>query len=109
MAEKIKILKKDVPFLKRDLELEPDVVEELTKLQEDRQKKFQDKIEASRKEAQQKYIERIKMLEKAKAEAVKNYDDEIEKYQQLVKSMKEQDKKVVPKKPGRGKVTKPVK
>ncbi|MHC4084372.1 MAG: hypothetical protein ACYSWZ_00690 [Planctomycetota bacterium] len=85
MAEKVKILKKDNPFLKKDLELKADVVEKLTKLQEERQKKFQSKIEATQKEALGRYTAHIKALEEAKAQAVERYSDEIKRYRELVR------------------------
>jgi len=97
MNEKIKISKKDVKFLRNALELDVDVVEKLVKVQEERQKKFQSKIDTSRQEALERYTAHIEALAKAKVEAVKRYEEEIQKYQQLVKNLAEQTKKVLPK------------
>lgn len=84
MAEKVKISKKDLPFLRKDLELDSNVVENLVKVQEERQKKFQSKIEATQKKTLERYTAHIKALEEAKAKAVERYDDEIKRYRELV-------------------------
>jgi len=102
MSEKVKISKKEFKFLKRDIDLEADVVEKLAKIQQERQKKFQNKIEASRKEALERYTTHIKALEEAKAQAVQRYDDEIKKYKQLVKNL-EKEIKELKLKPEKGK------
>lgn len=96
MAEKEKISKKGVPFLRKDLELDSEVVENLAKLQEERQKKFQSKIEAAQKEALEKYTARIEALKKAKTETLKQYNEEIKKYQQLLKGLEGETKKASP-------------
>ena len=85
MAEKVKISKKDLPFLRKDLELDSDVIENLAKVQEERQKKLQTKIEATQKEALKRYTAHIEALEEAKDQAVKRYSDEIKRYRELVR------------------------
>ena len=93
MAEKVKILKKDLPFLRKDLELDSAVVENLVKVQEERQKKLQNKIEAAQKEALERYNAHLKALEEAKAQAVKRYDDEIKRYRELIGKFQKTSKK----------------
>ncbi len=93
MAEKVKISKKDLPFLRKDLELDSAVVENLVKVQEERQKKFQSKIEATQKEALERYTAHLKALEEAKAQAVKRYDDEIKRYRELIGKFRKTGKK----------------
>lgn len=92
MNEKIKISKKDVKFLRNDLELDPDVVENLVKVQEERQKKFQSRIETAQEKALERYKKRITILKEAKTEAVKKYDEEIKKYEVLVSGLQEKTK-----------------
>ncbi|UCE08319.1 MAG: hypothetical protein JSW07_09980, partial [bacterium] len=94
MAEKVKISKKEVKFLREDIDLDPDVVEMLAKLQEKRQKKFQDRIETRRKEALERYAAQIKALEEAKEETMKQYNNDIKKYEELVEGLKKQRKVV---------------
>lgn len=102
MVAKIKILKKDIDFLRKDIEIEKDVMEKLAKLQEERQKKLRGKIEITRKEALERYTARIKSLEETKVETFKKYDEEIQKYKLLVRNLKQQTKEV-PSRPKKGK------
>lgn len=106
MAEKVKILKKDLPFLRKDLELDSAVVENLVKLQKERQKKFQSKIEATQKEALERYTAHLKALEEAKAQAVKRYDDEIKRYRELIGKFRKTSKKAKSKRKRQSKRTK---
>ncbi len=98
MAEKVKISKKDLPFLRKDLELDSAVVENLVKVQEEHQKKLQNKIEVTRKEALKRYTAHIKALEETKAQAVKRYDDEIKRYRELVGKFQKTSKEAKSKK-----------
>ena len=105
MAEKVKLSKEDFEFLRKDIELEPDAVAKLVKLQEGRQKKFQEKIEVTRKEALERYNVRIKVLEDAKAKTLQQYDDEIKRYKLLMENLEKEIKtlKLKPQKSGKRK------
>lgn len=98
MSEKVKILKKEIPSLRKDIEIEPEVFERLVKIQESQQKKYQEKIKNIRKDTLEKYKIHIQTLKKAKTEAMKQYNEEIKKYENLVKNFKDPDKTEVHKK-----------
>lgn len=83
---------KAVKNSKKDIELETEVIDNLAQVQESRQKLLQNKIEAAREEALERYNAHIKALEMEKAKAIQRYDDEIQRYKQLVKSLKQQRK-----------------
>ncbi len=97
MAEKVKISREDVKFLRKDIELEADVVEKLVKMQEDRKEKVQGRIETARKESLDRYKARIEAIKKAKVHAVQKYDKEIKEYQLFVKVLENRAKEVKPK------------
>ena len=88
MAEKIKILKKGVSILNKNLELDPEVFEKIVVLQEKRQKEFQSRIDLSNKEALDRYEKRLVSLKEAKTNAINKFDEEIQTYQELISNMK---------------------
>lgn len=94
MAEKIKILQKEIPVLGKNLELDKDVLGKIVNLQTERQKELQAKIDAANKESLAKYEKRLAALKETKAQAVKKFDEEIKDLQTLVKKLKSASKSV---------------
>ncbi|WP_158860372.1 hypothetical protein [Lunatibacter salilacus] len=87
---KVKISKKDLPILRRDLELDEEVLKNLQELQETYKSKFEGNIQEAQKEALASYESKIKALKEAKARVSKEYEAEIKKYTALVKDLKSQ-------------------
>jgi hypothetical protein len=85
---KVKITKKEAPYLKRDLDIDESVLKRLEAVQAEFQEKHQKQIEAARKGALERYTSKLKSLEKDKEEAIRKYDREIERYKALVKELK---------------------
>ncbi len=100
---KIKIDKKTIPILKKDLNLDEETLNKLRELQEAHREKFKDRLETASKGALERYSAKIKALKKAKAEAVKEYDEEIKKYEELVKELRKSGGKTNPRQKSRGK------
>ena len=92
MSEKVKLLKKDFSFLKKDMEMEKEELDKLAKMQAEREKKLQIKAEDMETQAVESYNARINMLKEAKAAAAKEYDEEIKKLENLVKGFKKKKK-----------------
>jgi uncharacterized membrane-anchored protein YhcB (DUF1043 family) len=102
MAKKVKITKKELPFLKGDLNLDETVLKKLNAVQNKYKTQFKERIEATKTVALQRYTEKIKSLTKAKTAMLKEYNAEIKKYQTLVQDLKDtgkvQPKQTPPKK-----------
>ena len=106
MAKRLKITKKQMPFLKEDLNLDPQVVAKLQSAQADFANRFKDRIDDSRKDALELYTAKLTALKKAKTEAARRYTAEIKKYENLIKQLKERDKTSARKTRGRKTTTK---
>lgn len=87
---KIKLTKKEIPVLSKELELDETVLKNLKKLQDDYMAKFERDIQQAQEEALVAYESKIKALKEAKAKLIKEYDAEISKYTTLVRDMKSQ-------------------
>jgi len=85
---KTKVIKKELPFLKRDLELDEAVLKKLSVEQSRYKTRFKDRIEAAKSESLKRYTEKIESLTKIRTETVKAFDEDIKKYQSLVADLK---------------------
>lgn len=90
---KIKITKKDIPVLSRDLDLDESVLKNLKQLQDSYKDKFEGDIQEAQKEALASYESKVKALSEAKAKLTREYDAEISLYSALVKGIKDQPTK----------------
>ena len=99
MAKKIKITKKEVPVLKRDLNIDESIFAKLVTIQNEYKTRFKDMIEADKKEALEKYAAKIDSLTKEKAKMLKDYNAEIKKYKAWLSALKKTSTKAKPKTP----------
>lgn len=98
MAKSEKIPKAKISTLGENLRIDADILEKLTKLQEDYQVRFKNRIEKAKQEALAGYKSRIEYLTKAKTESRDRYKEEITKYENMVKSL-ESEKTIAKTKP----------
>jgi hypothetical protein len=91
---KIKLTKKEIPILSKELDLDETVVRELKKLQDSYSTKFEADIKNAQEEVLASYQSKIAALKEAKEKLTKEYDAEINKYTTLVKDLKGQPTKV---------------
>jgi vacuolar-type H+-ATPase subunit D/Vma8 len=91
---KIKITKKDLPTLSKDLDLDEAILKNLKQLQDGYKAKFEGDIKEAQKGALASYESKIKAFSEAKAKLSREYDAEISKYTALVKDLKVQPTKV---------------
>ena len=78
---------KELPLVKGDLNLDEAELKKLKAMQDEFQTRFKERLEASKKEALERYSIKIESLTKAKEEMLKGYNDEIKKYKALVKEL----------------------
>lgn len=90
---KVKVTKKELPFLKGDLELDETVLKELAAKQQRFKTVFKDRLELSTKETLEKYTARIDSLNTTKATIAKEFNAEIRGIEALVKKLNEPVKK----------------
>lgn len=86
---KVKVTKKELPFLKSDLELDETVLKELYEKQERFKAVFKDKIESSKKESLARYKTKIESLNAAKVEKTNELNAKIKNYRALIKKIDE--------------------
>jgi predicted SPOUT superfamily RNA methylase MTH1 len=91
---KIKLTKKEIPVLSKDLYLDESVLENLKQLQDSYKAKFEGDIKEAQKQALASYESKIKALGEAKAKIIREHDEEISRYTVLVKEIKGQPTKV---------------
>ncbi|MCB9266205.1 MAG: hypothetical protein H6558_14340 [Lewinellaceae bacterium] len=85
---KVRITNKDLPFINKEVEWDNAVLKKIEALQKEHQAKFDRTVEATKKEALERYTLKLEALNKAKAEMTRQYDAEIKKYEGLVKNLK---------------------
>ncbi len=78
----------NLPFLKGDLEIDQVTLERLYANQKTFQEKYQERLRKSKIMAYETYLSKIEALTKAKADSLRKFDTEIEKYQTLVTKLK---------------------
>ncbi len=87
MAKKLKITKNQVHFLKTDLELDEQIVNRLSVVQNRFKTRFKTRIEDAKSEAVLRYNSKIEALKKAKTAAQAQYNVDIKKFEDLVKNI----------------------
>lgn len=90
---KIKLTKKEIPFLSKELDLDETVLVELKKLQNSYQAQFETDIKKAQEEVLISYKLKIAALQEAKARLINEYDAEINKYTALLKDLSAQPTK----------------
>ncbi len=95
---KVKITKKELPFLKRDLNIDEAVLKDLVSLQAKYKTRHKKRIEATNKEAVERYTAKIDALKTVKANMLKEFNAEIRGYQRMVKNLSGPSPKARPRK-----------
>ena len=85
---KSRLTKDELPFLKRELDLDEHTLEKLFQVQRDFKKKFEKELEKTGKESLARYELKISNLSAARDQVVQQYDKEIKDLEVLVKEMK---------------------
>lgn len=89
---KVKITKKELPFLKRDMDIDDAVLKKLNTVQVEYKTRFKERIEVTKKKALERYTSKIDSLTTAKSQMLREYNEEIKKYEALVKDIKKTTK-----------------
>jgi hypothetical protein len=85
---KSRLTKDELPFLKRDLDLDDLALEKLFKVQRDFKQKFESELANTGKESLARYEMKIRNLSAARDQIVQQYEEEIKGLEILVKEMK---------------------
>lgn len=94
MAKKVKITKAEVSISRENLGIDADIIDKLSKIQEDYQTRFKDKIDKARADALAGFNARIELLKKAKTDTLNNYTNEIKRFDNIVKTLQAESKAV---------------
>lgn len=84
---KTKITKKQLPLLKRDIDLDEETLKKLKTEQDRFNRQFKDRIEEVKSETLKRYNAKIEVLTTAKTESTKAYDEEIKLYKTMLKDL----------------------
>ena len=85
---KTKITKSKIPILKRDLEIDDEVLKKLSIEQNRVKTRIKDRLEVAKSESLKRYNAKIESLTKTRTETVKAFDEDIKKYKSLVTDLK---------------------
>lgn len=89
---KTRLTKKDLPFLKDTLELSPEVSKRIQALQNRHKAKFDRLVSSSRGAALERYEKKLEALTKAKSEATKRFNAEIQIVREVITNLKKEKK-----------------
>lgn len=84
---KIKVTKKELPFLKRDIDLDEAVLKKLSAEQNRYKTRFKDRLKEAKSVSLKRYTAKIESLSNVKSKTVKELDEEIKEYKTLVKEL----------------------